>query len=394
MNKKIGFFIVVLIGLVFFGTFSFLFLEDDMTGKEELQISVQTREVKQSSYQEATTFGGFVFSENVIDITSYVGARLENMLVAPGQYVEKGTVLAYLDDDVTRLEQEQAMRLERLSQEQEKKTKSYYDALVEEAKDFLDKAREERDATEEGSEQRKIADEGVDIAESQLESARELREQTKHSTFISSESALYERKIAQEYVQETTITAPVSGFIANVFYEEGEFIKSGSPLIQIVSGEYRASFLVPSSVGNHFHIGDQLRISTKDGVYESGVLREKKMYRDEGNFSVYEIEVAFEGTASLEDGEYVLLDVIIHKDDEVYSTLPREAVVEEYGEYFVYIVDENERAKRIAIESVYEDEHFVWTENKDVLGMPVITSSLSDMYSGAKIVYEDAYEKQ
>jgi RND family efflux transporter MFP subunit len=392
MKKKIVIGSCVFVGMLF--TFFFFFGEKEVSSKEINFFSVEIKKVETLVYEEEKIFGGFAFSENSIDVASYVGSRIERLFVVPGQYVKKGELLAQLDDDVTQLEEEQARHLVDLNQKQEEDTKSYYDALVEEAKNALDKAQEERGATEEGSDQRKIADEGVDIARAQLESARELREQMKNTALISTKRTVYEQKIAQEYLQETQIIAPASGYIADVFYDEGDFAGAGNPLIRMISGERRISFLIPSSFQRNIAIGDEVSIKKKEGAQSTGYVREKKIHRDAYNFSLYEVEVSLREEHFLNDGEYAFLSLSLEKGDGGYPAIPREAVVEMYGDYFVYIVDEQQTAQRMRIESIYENEEYVWAWDKELIGESVITSSLSEIYPGVKISYKDAYESQ
>jgi len=356
----------------------FSFLEAQEEGKEFSLPRVEVMTVEEGASQRHVDFGGFVRAIDSTDTASLLSARVEEILVVPGEYVKQGQLLVRLDDSIVSLEQESARIQEKGALEDQERAKKYYDALVEEAKNVLDRAKEERDEADSGSGERAIADEGVDLAHAQLETARKNRERMMNQLKNSLEGVGNEKNLSTRYVKESVIRAPYDGKVKSVFVDEGDITTAGSPVVRVSGQEYMLEITVPSDTASELSLGQEITLfgfSDKE-EFAQGILSEieSESFSQEA-FSSLRIYLPKE--ISSYEGEYLMARIPSKEESNAFQ-VKRESVRTYYEDTFVFVVSEDgeleqrkvniqeEGLENFLVEGVYAGEKLVLASGTDL----------------------------
>lgn len=167
-----------------------------------------------------------------IDINSKVAGRVISLRVKEGDQVQKGEVIAYIDQRDLLAQKAQAEANIKALEAQVRQS-----GVVTDLQDSTSKSQVD------------TASAGLDSAQKKLEAAQAQLQQIEVS------------------LDETEIKAPFDGVITAKYVEEGSMISLGTPLVAIQDPtDNWGDFKVPETKLNDFHVGDVLQLQARDGV--------------------------------------------------------------------------------------------------------------------------------
>lgn len=192
-----------------------------------------------------------------VRVSGKVPGRIEQLYVSEGKSVRKGDTLVWIDSPEVRAKLTQATAAERAARSQEEKAKKgARSELIEGAYEMWQKAKVGVDITKKSYDRvQRLYEKGVITAQKKDETlakyqaalAQAAAAKTQYQ--MSKNGAEKEDKIAasalvdrargavqevEAYLQETLLTAPISGEIAEIFPQQGELVGTGAPIMNIV----------------------------------------------------------------------------------------------------------------------------------------------------------------
>ena len=148
--------------------------------------------------------------------------------------------------------------------------------------------------------------------------------------------------IAKNMLDNTTVTAPISGYVSSKNISRGEIVAQGAPLFTIsdtssVEGEISVTEIVIPSV----QVGTPAIISVKAAGIEnvSGSVSVVNSVKNEAT-GLYTVRVNIPNADSvLKSGMFAEIELITDTSENAL-TIPSEALMQEGSDYYVYVVDE------------------------------------------------------
>ncbi|HET6527753.1 MAG TPA: efflux RND transporter periplasmic adaptor subunit, partial [Balneolaceae bacterium] len=191
------------------------------TAEDELvkTVNVETEDITLQPFSRYLKLVGTVESESDVKISSEVSGRIEKYFVEKGDHIEKGEAILKIDDA-------------QLVQERER-----LEAVTAQARENYERLK------------RLYKQEGI---------GSEIDYLNAKYTYQQNKAALEAVKIS---IAKTTINAPFSATVEEVFLEEGEMAAPGSPLVRLIGTEQlKISTGVPSAYANVVSEGDLAQV--------------------------------------------------------------------------------------------------------------------------------------
>ena len=225
---------------------------------EPVAVPVTVQTPRRGPISRTLRYSGTLQPRAQVTVLSKVPGRVERILVSEGQAVKKGQLLVRMEDDVARLQADQAAAALAASQAQLEKARrgvrpeelaNARATLANSEKDLADAEtaaqRAERlyaggviteAAREEAQAKLRAARTGVDNARRSvrmMEQGAASEEQRMAEAQLASAQAQYE--LAQLNLQNTRVTAPIDGQVAKIPIDEGNLAGLATPLAVIVN---------------------------------------------------------------------------------------------------------------------------------------------------------------
>jgi len=277
------------------------------TNKDKV-IPVRVRTLSKREFVHYIQVQGVVDSDRSIRVSSEIGGQIKHLYVKNGQFVNAGATIAKVDDVLIRkglAELEQTLDFVKINYE---KQKQLWEKKVGTEIEFLS-------------------------AKNQYE------------------SLLRKKESLEEQLAKTTIKAPISGVVDNIFLKEGEMSAPGVPILQIVNGgdvklvadvpeTYSASIKRGTKVTVHFpalnktlqstviNVGEVINPSDRSFKVEIALSNAEKLFKPNM-------------LATVEIKDYEKKDAVV---------IPRNAIMKGEEQEFVFIT-QNNIAKKIAIKT-------------------------------------------
>jgi RND family efflux transporter MFP subunit len=281
---------------------------------------VQVAEVLRTEITPTVSVPGTIYSRNELQITAGVAGRL-SMVAEPGTVIEKGDVVARID--------QAALLLQRAEQE----------ALLERAEISL------RQLESQLRRQRELGG-------SNLVSEFELEQTEANRDLALSDANITRVRIRQidEQIQRSETRANFSGVVTERVRREGEEVARGERLARLTdlrNLEVRA--FVPLKHLARTMVGDSIQVDTSDTSHD-GRIRALVPTGDirSQTFEAI-IDLPEEATGAWTVGQLVSVAVPI-RSSELSLTVPRDALVLRQGGQFVYRINDENRAERIQVD--------------------------------------------
>ena len=225
MNKKI-------FGLLIFGILLVNACTDTDTVQEEKLIPVKIYKVQPAKISSYIKLTGSVTGENDADVYSKISEKLETIFVKPGQKVNSGQVLAVQHNVTLKQSVDLAKTAVKTAQAQ-------YDLVN---NDF--------ERMNELFKQRAVSQQQFDQIKTQKETAE-----------TSLDLAKLQLEQSDENYQNSFVKAPFAGIVGAIFFEEGQMVPAGQPVVQVVSASSMKSKLkVPSKEISYLSVGQSVDI--------------------------------------------------------------------------------------------------------------------------------------
>ena len=310
--------------------------------KEDTAVPVEVAKVARRPIAASYSGTASLDAPDEAQVVSKASGIILSILTEEGQRVQKGQVLARLDSDHQRLQVEQAAAAVRKLESNYERSQKMVAAKL-------------------------VSTEANDQIRYDLESAR---------------AAL---NIAQLELSYTTITAPISGVIAQRMVKQGNLIQLNSPLFRIVDDSRLEAVLnVPERELATMKAGlpVTLQVDAVAGKQFTGTIDRISPVVDAGT-GTFRVVCAFTGNDGLKAGMFGRVGVVYDKRNDVL-TIPRVALLEDEGEPAVYAVRDG-KAARVSLKLGYVDGELAEVRSGLKEGDSVVTAGKVAIRDGAKV---------
>lgn len=363
-KKLILLFILIISSLTLFGC------SDEEVIKEEKIVPVSTLKIEPASIVGNGTFSGVIESKNEVVISTKIPGNIKDIHVNVGDEVQKGDVLFELENTDLKASVEQARQnlliaqanLDNISKGARPQEIEQVNQAVYQAKTQLDVTKSNYERIKELYEAQAVSQQKHDqslaelnMAEAAYKSALEkqslIEEGASEDTIKAAQAqvglAEANLKLAQAKLDDTIIESPISGRIGFVKFEPGEFVMSGVPIIQVIDDENMVVDLeLSEEYISKIGLSDKVVInidslSSKDFT---GTITEISPAADNKS-KLYPIEISISDSSNeIKPGMTASVTFELDKKENII-VVPIDATFEEYGELYVYIVEDGRAVK-------------------------------------------------
>ncbi len=310
--------------------------------KEDTAVPVEVARVARRPIAASYSGTASLDAPNEAQVVSKTSGIVLALLTEEGQHVRKGQVLARLDNDLQRLQVAQA------------------DAAVRKLESNYQRSQKMVVA-------RLVSTEANDQIRYDLESAR---------------AAL---NIAELELSYSTITAPISGVVAQRMVKQGNLVQLNAPLFRIVDDSRLEAVLnVPERELATMKAGlpVSLQVDAISGKQFTGRIDRISPVVDAGS-GTFRVVCAFAGDDGLKPGMFGRIGIVYDSRADAL-TIPRVALLEDEGEPAVYAVRAG-KAVRVALKLGYIDGELAEVRTGLKEGDEVVTAGKVAIRDGAKV---------
>ena len=344
-------------------------------------VAVEIAPVVRGSIEERRVITGSLQAGARFDVSTQIAGRLESLKVDLGDRVEKGQVVARLDDDKYRFELEQARAELEVAR-----------ANLAEAESTLETRRRDFERVTSLREQRVASESELDSSRAEYR-AQEARVRVAAAQVIQREAALMGAELMLSY---TVIRADWQGddryrVVGERFVDEGAYLAVHRSLFSIVRID-RLTAVAYATEGDYTRLfaGQDVRV-TADAVpdhrFIGRLARLAPVVRETSRQARIEIDID-NRDGVLKPGMFVRLEIELDRNDDAL-VVPRTALVERPGTRAVYLADLEEFVARyVEVETGLQDRDTVEIRHPALEGH-VVTLGQHLLSDGSPIrVYE------
>ena len=342
-------FIVVIGGIFYKSTQA----DSSIEGENNAVKNVKVENVE-TGYDNTVAFQGVVKGTTEVHLAPKAQGRVTNIYKDIGETVYKGQIIATIDGSELWAQTHVAQTGYEAAKDATKKTEDYFDKQVSQAKKGRDLAKEAYEAAKQSGDQEKIA-----IAKADYEMADKGVSTAKKGRDLQVEMAKGQRDVAKSQVvaaqtmaSNTQLRAPFTGVLAQSNVEIGSLVSPQMPMFLIVGDAGKEVEISVSSeqLGN-LVVGQEVTIRTaEDKKVKAKIAAISPMVDTHTRKGL--VKVSLSDDSALVLGEYVR--VFLPEENATNEiTVPRSALVSEYHDTFVFVVEDNVAHKRSV--SVGED---------------------------------------
>lgn len=280
----IGFVIFIVI------VFGFVKKQNNIVAMPTKQVTTEIASI--GSANQENIFGSLVHSSDEAIVSAQVGGSISHVYVSEGDIVKRGQTLASISVPEIAAQYAQADAQLKIAQEQEKRARRNWD----------DYKPEER-------EQFKLYTQQAGAARSE----------------------------AGAFLAKTNVIAPFDGIVSKKFIQDGTTVMPGTQIIYIVGDTQHKEVIVdvPVTVGEAIVIGDSIMV-TNDVHDAQATVTALSPVSDRMSRKMT-VRATLASDAPFILGEFV--DLMIIDPDEMHGiNVPKEAIVKQYNDTFVFVV--------------------------------------------------------
>lgn len=346
-------------------------------GRSAAAIAVETAPVERRDLRETRGFTGTLEAESGFDVVARVSGRLLSLDYDIGDRVERGVVVARMEDD----EYVQALR-------QAEAEREMAEANIGEAESALLVAERELERVR-ALRQRDIASEAdLDAAEAQLQAAR-ARLRVARATLAQREAAEATARLRLSYteVRASWEAGPGERAVAERFVSEGANVASGEPLLSLVNlRTLRGVIFVTERDFSLVRAGQEaeVRVDALPGkVFPARVARVAPVFQAGSRQARVELEVD-NSEERLGPGMFARVGLRLREAPNAIA-VPLDSVVRRSGEDGVFLVDgEENRARFVPVELGIRDGLLVEVRSPELSGT-IVTLGHDQLTDGAAV---------
>jgi membrane fusion protein, multidrug efflux system len=308
------------------------------------RVAVNATTVQSRISEQNLNLVGTVIPNQQIEIKSEVQGKLLSLNVALGQFVKKGQVIARVDDKIRAIGVANAEQsLANAKQNLERYTNLY---------------------------------QGGAATQAQLQQYQ-----------LSYDNALNQLEQARKELSNTTITAPISGFITSKPVEAGSFANIGTSIVTIVDvSRLKVQLSVAERDVYALKVGDAVNITTTvyPGVQFRGEITFISPSGDDAHNYPIEISLLNQDKNPLKAGTYV--NIAFNRQSQVATLqIPREALVGSTKDAQVYVVDANNLARLRKVTIGADNGDYLEVLNGLKEGEKVVTTGQINLSDSTKV---------
>jgi membrane fusion protein, multidrug efflux system len=261
-------------------------------------VSVNTAIVKRISNEGSLSLVGTLSTDKEISIAAEAQGRIISLNCETGQYKEKGSVIAQIDDKMKQL-------------------------TLQSAKITLDKAKKDFARTE-------SLYKGGTSSEQELDNARTTYENAKNQV-----------EQAEKQLAYTKVLAPISGIITVKSAEAGSYVNIGSPVVQLVNvSKLKVKINVSETVAYSLKKGDMTNITADvfPGATFSGRISYVSPSGDASHNYPVEVEISNNTKHPLKAGTFVNVKIDLPSSG-MGLYIPRQSLLGSITNASVYVAE-------------------------------------------------------
>lgn len=313
--------------------------------------------VKQEVVYVAETTGTLV-AEADVDVSAEVEAKVKKLLFKEGDQAEEGQLLVVLDDEKYRLTVEENKAEVRHAEADQELARKTLERKVQLYKEGVIPLQEYDDALA-----------------------------TANLTKAALETALASLALAEKGLRDTQVFAPFLGLIGAKYIEEGEYIKEGEKLFNIVKVDpIRVEFYVPEKYLPLVEPGETISVTVeaypKEEFAGEVYLVNPKVKTETRRFQCQARIKNTEG--KLRPGFFTTARIVLSKNPDAV-VIPQEAILAEEGLTYCFTI-ESGRAKKVNITpGIKLKEGMVEVTNGIKEGTPVVVRGQHVLVEGDRV---------
>lgn len=294
-------------------------------------------------YEDSITYSGYVTADKIQSIYKSDTQQIKEVLVSQGQEVKTGDVILTYDTTLTDIELKKAalevqkLQLQLEAAKKELEVINTYKPYVEPESETDEESEDFSDETDESDEAHYTAEE---IAQMKAEKQKEIKD-----TDVAMRLAQVEYEHQQAEAGDGNVYAEIDGVVTSVKADDTT-ATSGDPIVTISGG---GGYYIKAQVGEldlaDMEIGGTMETTDWESgnTYEGTITEisdtpssEEGYTNGNQNVSYYDVMVFIDGSASLQEGQYMDLTYVSStSEDSIY--LMNAFILTENGKNYVYV---------------------------------------------------------
>ncbi|MGG0754642.1 efflux RND transporter periplasmic adaptor subunit [Brevibacillus laterosporus] len=372
----------------------------------EAPTPVQISPAIEDSIASGAGYTGKLAPSQEVKLSPKVPGKIQTLSVKLGQYVQKGSVLFTLDQDdlrnaVRQAEAQYQVSVAGLSQSGTSTTQS-----VETAKNAMAQAeRAYQDAKREATRSQELFNQGA-LSQQQNEQAQaalknaetafnnakvDYNSASKKTGIVVSEANVNQARVAlasaREQLSNSTVTAPISGYVSQIGGHVGEMATGQAPVVVLVNTN---PLLVKANLSEDeitkIKVGDRttVELTALNKKIEATITAVSPTMDQQ--LKAYPIEITVPNPKNELKADMVVNLKIQSASSKVQKAvaIPRKAVFDENGKKYIYKV-EGDIAKKVAVETGEESSELIEIKKGVSLGEKVVIRGQSMLKDGGKV---------
>lgn len=342
----------------------------------EAATNVTVYEARRDTVADEVSYNGTIVEGEYTSISAKISAKVEEILVEEGDYVEAGTVLARLDSTDFRLAYNQALASYNSAvaaydmtanassvQSQTSASQGLSQAQIayNDAKLNLDRTTKLYEMGAASKVQLEAAQSAEQNAKLALDSAQQnldlqtgvVSEKSIASAKAGVDAAKAALDIAANSLNNTTIVTPSAGYVSSKNIVKGQFASPGVEIFSVKNSEtVKVEISITETDIPYVTVGTSAKVAVKSANTEKFVgtvsMVNPTKNAQTGLYKVH-IEIP-NGEEKIKVGMIADISLTLRKSDNVIS-IPSEAVMQDGEEFYVYIADKEDKT---AIKAIVE----------------------------------------
>jgi HlyD family secretion protein len=339
----------------------------DTEPQEEAAIPVEVSDVQLGQIDNSLSVIGNVEASKQISVHPKLSGKIESLYVAKGDMVEKGQKLVQLDQsdilnsvkqsqaslqsaqaNVSQSKERQETDIIQAQQNVDNAQRAYNDAKInyDRMKTLYEEEAISKQQYEQAESSLKQAESSLEVAQESLATAKsDVNFKTLQASVNQSQVGL---DIARSQLADTLVKAPISGVIATLDPEEGEYVSPQAPIMTIIQMN---PLLVKASITEEqlplMQEGKTFTVLIQSiGVEVQGEVTFISPITDQQS-RTYPIEITVEDVPdSMKPGMVAKVLLSEKEEQEEQIVIPINAVIQSEGKSYVFVIEEERAVKK------------------------------------------------
>lgn len=363
--------------------------------EDSVGVNVTVEAAFRGNIDTTATYTGTLTTRDMAYVTSKVSAKVKTINAEIGDWVEKGDVLVVLDStdyeyqlrqaeasyeqanaaynsastsmnnvsgasEQSKIQLEQALNSAKLNYDNAKTNFERQEKLYEMGAISLVTYEGAKTALENARMAYETAEKNYDIVTNVITPGNEVSAKSGVETAQAAKNAAsLAINQAREYIANTKITAPISGYISSKSVVMGQFAAAGSPLFTISNAEnIEAEIYVTESVIPYITEGSKAQVKVASASVDAeGKVSVVNPVKDSMT-GMYTVRVSVPNeNGMLKIGMFADITLYTDQSAEDVVCVPSSAIMQEGSEYYLFVANGNTAEKRVVTQGVSDGEY-------------------------------------